>query len=348
VQQGARRGLVPGRQREVGGLLGVTAPLPGLAGLAEVPDELGGRRARAALEGLACPQVQPPALRRAHRLVHRLGGQPVPERHHPRRVLGQQPAVQHLVQRVTGPPGRQPGDRAQGLLVRPAGQHGHRVEHSTRVPAQPAAAFEHAVADRAGNLNLVQVAPHPLALKAGDVGPLVHQPDEFLHRERHTVGALVQERGEGRRDRTVLQHRGHQVGRLGDGQRPQAEPQPGHPADQRGGQPGGEPQQQRVVGDVLGPVGHHDAGACPLGPQEQQEFQRGLVGAMHILDDQQIHAEPGEQFVQRAEKPVPGRGRVVQRLGRGRQVGGPFGEQRPQRPGQPGQPQVPHSPGDLP
>lgn len=60
---------------------------------------------------------------------------------------------------------------------------------------------------------------------------------------------------------------------------------------------------------------------------------------MDVLQCEDRHVEPAEDFDEGAEQPVPGRGGVLQRFRGGGQVVGPLGEQRPQRAAQPAQPQ---------
>ena len=344
-QQDAGGGLVARGQCQVGGLLRVPAPLGRLAGLAEVPGELGDRPGRAALQRAAGPAMQRPAFRHGDPCVHRAGREHVPERHLGRgggveasrapACLGEQPAAQHLGQGLAEPGGRQPGHGAQQRLVRGVGKHGRRGQDCPGVRSEPPAAFQHAVPDRRRDRDLAEAPPRPATVAARQVGAVVHEPHHLLDGQRDAVGALLQERGERVRHPLAVEHRGDQPERLGDSQWLQREPQPCRSARH----PGREPQQQRVTGHVLGPVGQHQAGPRPLrAAEEQQELQGRLVCPLHVLDDKHAHLQAGQQLVKRAEQPVPGCGRVLGRLRRRGQFGGPFGEQRPQGSGQAAQP----------
>ncbi|HEY1914393.1 MAG TPA: hypothetical protein VGH27_02355 [Streptosporangiaceae bacterium] len=67
------------------------------------------------------------------------------------------------------------------------------------------------------------------------------------------------------------------------------------------------------------------------GRREQQELQCRLVGPVRVLHHQHPCAQPGQHFGQGAEHLVAGRRGVTGRLRGGREVRGPFGEQRAQR-----------------
>nr|WP_244217491.1 hypothetical protein [Streptomyces carpinensis] len=64
---------------------------------------------------------------------------------------------------------------------------------------------------------------------------------------------------------------------------------------------------------------------------------------MHVLEHQYRHVESAEDLDEGAEEPVPGRGRVLQRLRRRRQMCRPLREQRPQRTAQTAEAQPGHA-----
>ena len=337
-QQRARGGLVAGGQGQVGGLLGVAAPLGRLAGFPVVPGQLGDRLRRAALQRVAGPAVQRPGApaRRSPRTPPgrpaRAGTTPCPGR--PR------PAARSAAPR----PGR-------GRAGRPPARRPRAASASSAGPASTAAAARTAWAS-APSRRLRSSTPSRMV--AGTmISSRLRRTQLPLRRARSArscMSSTVSSTASG----TPSVRSCRNSANAADTRSPssieetswtvsatlmaaaRAAARPRRPAS---GMTAAAAANRRAR-PRAGRSAPGWAAAAAATPRNSRNSSVASSAQCTSSTTSTVTPQAGEQLVQRAEQPVPGRGRVLGRLRRGRQIGRPFRKQWPQRSRQAAQPEL--------
>ena len=206
---------------------------------------------RSVLELVRDAAVQRAALHGQQPLVEHFADQPVPERHTVA-VAHEHTGVQRRPHRLRGD-----GEALEQRVRRASARRRQQVEQAGVEPRDPG---QHGLFERR----------------------LAHR-EELFDKERVAAGAPVQLL----RDRLVDRTSGQPLGQLRDlreGQRPQFGPRHGAPADELAHEPpdGG----RELIVDAVGRH-HHDPLRAQVRGQEREQRERGVIGPVDVLEDQQ-------------------------------------------------------------
>ncbi|GAA3169225.1 hypothetical protein GCM10020001_114200 [Nonomuraea salmonea] len=223
-----RRVAVARLHGQLGGRLGVAAPLLDVAGLAEVAAQPYDGRVLALAQGQGRAVVQPAARRDRGRLGDRARGQNVVEAERATAGLAQQAGGQRDGQAVLDGGLVEVRYRRDERLAGGRLQYGGGLQHGAGGRVEPGHAFQDGVAHRGRHAQFLGDTAAPAGLGPEDVAPGAQQAYGLLQRERDAAGVLVQEGREAIGHVGGREHRLHQGAGLGHVQRLQRDAFPGH------------------------------------------------------------------------------------------------------------------------
>ena len=249
--------------------------------------------------------------------------------------LHEQTGVEGGGERVAGGARVEPGDPGEQLLPGRCGQDGGRLEQRAGERVESPHPFEHRVAHRRRDVQLVELAARPAVVGRHDVAALAHQLERLLDRQRQPAGAVVEQAHELPRHLVDIERRPDQGGGLRD-----LEGVEGHPVSGTGVTGAADEPQEGGLGAELGrPVGQHERERDRGRGQQEQQVDGHRVGVVGVVDHHHVRVERAHQLDQGPQLSVSGGGGVARILRWWRQPVLPLGEQRPQGAGQRRQPQ---------